>query len=79
MADNVYIPSAAVKNKTYINTVNRPINYKFHDQQHIVYEIRLIVIREVSPPFDEEHRPEQDIPAPFDEEHRGPEQDIFSS
>ena len=34
----------------------------FHDQQHIVYEIRLIAKREVSPPFGEEHRGlEQDI------------------
>ena len=34
----------------------------FRDQQHIVYEIRLIAIREVSPPFGEEHRGlEQDI------------------
>ena len=28
----------------------------FRDQQHIVYEIRLIAIRELSPPFGEEHR-----------------------
>ena len=34
----------------------------FRDQQHIVYEIRLIAIREVSPPVGEEHRGlEQDI------------------
>ena len=34
----------------------------FRDQQRIVYEIRLIAIREVSPPFGEEHRVlEQDI------------------
>ena len=26
----------------------------FRDQQHIVYEIRLIAIREVSPPFGED-------------------------
>ena len=37
----------------------------FSDQQHIVYEIRLIAIREVSPPFGEEHRGlEQDISFP---------------
>ena len=37
----------------------------FRDQQHIVYEIRLIAIREVSPPFGEEHRGlEQDISFP---------------
>ena len=37
----------------------------FRDQQRIVYEIRLIAIREVSPPFDEEHRGlEQDISFP---------------
>ena len=34
----------------------------FRDQQHIVYEIRLIAIREVSPPLGEDHRGlEQDI------------------
>ena len=34
----------------------------FRDQQHIVHEIMLIAIREVSPPFGEEHRGlEQDI------------------
>ena len=34
----------------------------FRDQLRIVYEIRLIAIREVSPPFGEEHRGlEQDI------------------
>ena len=37
----------------------------FRDQQHIVYESRLIAIREVSPPFGEEHRGlEQDITFP---------------
>ena len=37
----------------------------FRDQQRIVYEIRLIAIREVSPPFGEEHRGlEQDISFP---------------
>ncbi len=37
----------------------------FRDQQHIVYEIRLIAIREVSPPFGEEPRGlEQDISFP---------------
>ena len=37
----------------------------FCDQQRIVYEIRLIAIREVSPPFGEEHRGlEQDISFP---------------
>ena len=37
----------------------------FPDQQHIVYEIRLIAIREVSPPFGEEHRGlEQDLSFP---------------
>ena len=37
----------------------------FRDQHHIVYEIRLIAIREVSPPFGEEHRGlEQDISFP---------------
>ena len=37
----------------------------FHDQQRIVYEIRLIAICEVSPPFGEEHRGlEQDISFP---------------
>ena len=37
----------------------------FRDQQHIVYEIRLIAIREVSRPFGEEHRGlEQDISFP---------------
>ena len=42
----------------------------FRDQQHIVYEIRLIVIREVSPPFGEEHRGlEQDIYFPANKPH----------
>ena len=37
----------------------------FRDQQRIVYEIRLIAIREVSPPFGEEHHGlEQDISFP---------------
>ena len=37
----------------------------FRDQQRIVYEIRLIAIREVSPLFGEEHRGlEQDISFP---------------
>ena len=37
----------------------------FRDKQHIVYEIRLIAIRDVSPPFGEEHRGlEQDISFP---------------
>ena len=37
----------------------------FRDQQHIIYEIRLIAIREVSPTFGEEHRGlEQDISFP---------------
>ena len=37
----------------------------FRNQQHIVYEIRLIAIREVSPPFGEENRGlEQDISFP---------------
>ena len=37
----------------------------FRDQQRIVYEIRLIAKREVSPPFGEEHRGlEQDISFP---------------
>ena len=37
----------------------------FRDQQRIVYEIRLIAICEVSPPFSEEHRGlEQDISFP---------------
>ena len=37
----------------------------FRDEQHIVYEIRLIAIREVSLPFGEEHRGlEQDISFP---------------
>ena len=37
----------------------------FRDQQHIVYEIRLIAIRDVSPPYGEEHRGvEQDFSFP---------------
>ena len=50
-------------------TVARLVTFEveifFRDQQRIVYEIRLIAIREVSPPFGEEHRGlEQDISFP---------------
>ena len=39
--------------------------FLFRDEQRIVYEIRLIAIREVSPPFGGEHRGlEQDISFP---------------
>ncbi len=50
-------------------TVARLVKFEveifFRDQQRIVYEIRLIAIREVSPTFGEEHRGlEQDISFP---------------
>ena len=51
--------------KVYIagNTIH--VEIFFRDQQHIVYEIRLIAICEVSPPFGEEHHDlEQDISFP---------------
>ena len=48
--------------------------YRFHDQQHIVYEIKLIVIREVSPPFVEDRAStaavEQEISFPASKQRR---------
>ena len=45
----------------------------FRDQQHIVYEIRLIAIREVSPPFGEDRAStavEQEISFPASKQRR---------
>ena len=62
--------STAVREATVARLVSTDIwkfevEIFFRDQQRIVYEIRLIAIREVSPPFGEEHRSlEQDISFP---------------
>ena len=47
--------------------------YCFRDQQHIVYEIKLIAIREVSPPFVEDRAStavEQEISFPASKQRR---------
>ena len=57
--------STAVRSRTARRIWKFEVEIFFRDQQRIVYEIRLIAIREVSPPFGEEHRGlEQDISFP---------------